>query len=470
MSMPAPDSRPTLLIVGGGFSGTLTATQVLRHAPPPGWRVILVERRSRIGRGLAYHTWDDNLLLNVPAGNMSALSDEPGHFVDHLRNIDPAFNAGSFVSRRIYGDYLESTLADAERAAPSLFSRWHGEVVSIRRSAETGSFAATLADGRRVDAERVVLAFGHFAPLDPEASTVHGEPGAYIGNSWDFDAIDRTDAARPVAVVGAGHTGIDVVFRLTRNSDARKVYLISRRGLLPHGHRFNPKAPAPGGFPEYLRATPTTLRAHLRAIRREAERKMAAGEDWRDVINELRAHTPGIWQRLNLADRRRFLKRVVPYWDIHRHRLAPAAFLRLEQMLKSGQVEKIAGHVQTMEPAPSGEMTLVIRRRHDGALRRLEVGAVVNCTGPNYDIAKLTTPLIAQLRDEGMIRQDALRLGLEIDESYRIVGSDGRPSNGLYYVGPMLKARYWEAIAIPELRVHALKLASLLLATEAAGR
>jgi len=123
-----------------------------------------------------------------------------------------------------------------------------------------------------------------------------------------------------------------------------------------------------------------------------------------------------------------------------------------------------------MEPAPSGEMRLVIRRRHDGALRRLEVGAVVNCTGPNYDIAKLTTPLIAQLRDEGMIRQDPLRLGLEIDESYRIVGSDGRPSNGLYYVGPMLKARYWEAIAIPELRVHALKLASLLLATEAAGR
>ncbi len=467
--MHAPDSRPSLLIVGAGFSGTLTATHLLRRGSATGPRVILIERRSRIGRGLAYHTWDDNLLLNVPAGNMSALPEEPGHFVDHLRSIDPAFNAGSFVSRRIYGDYLEATLAAAERAAPSRLARLQGEVVSIRRNPDAHGYTATLADGRRVAAGRVVLAFGHFAPQQPDAPTGHGAAAAYIGNSWDFDAIDRTEAGLPAAVVGAGHTGIDVVFRLTRNSDARKVYLISRRGLLPHGHRFNPKAPAPGGYPEYLGQAPATLRGHLRAIRREAARKMAAGEDWRDVINELRAHTPGIWQRLALADRRKFLNRVVPYWDIHRHRLAPAAYQRLEQMVKSGQVEQIAGHVQGMQPARDGEMTLEIRQRRDGALRRLEVGAVVNCTGPNYDIATLTVPLIAQLRDDGMIRQDALRLGLDIDEQYRVTGRDGQPSTGVYYVGPMLKARYWEAIAIPELRVHAAKLATLLLATEAGG-
>jgi uncharacterized NAD(P)/FAD-binding protein YdhS len=460
----------TLLIVGAGFSGTLTATHLLRREESPALRVILIERRSRIGRGLAYHTWDDNLLLNVPAGNMSALPDEPGHFVDHLRNIDPAFNAGSFVSRRIYGDYLESTLAQAERDGPSTLSRVHADVVSIRRGPAAHGLTATLADGRRIEADRVVLAFGHFAPQDGREPAAQGEGGTYIGNSWDFDAIDRTDAGRPVAVIGAGHTGIDVVFRLTRNSDARKVFLISRRGLLPHGHRFNPKAPAPGGYPEYLRATPPSLLAHLRAIRREARRKMAAGDDWRDVINELRAHTPAIWQRLALADRRKFLSRVLPYWDIHRHRLAPAAFLRLDQMLKSGQVEKIAGHVHTMQAGGSGAMTVVVRQRHDGALRRLDVGAVINCTGPNYDIAKLTVPLVAQLRDEGLIRQDALRLGIEIDAGYRVTARDGRPSGGLYYIGPMLKARYWEAIAIPELRVHAQKLAQMLRAPETGDR
>jgi uncharacterized NAD(P)/FAD-binding protein YdhS len=461
MAMHAPDSRPQILIVGAGFSGTMIAAHLLRDAPRPGLRVLLVERRSRIGRGLAYHTWDDNLLLNVPAGNMSALPDEPGHFVAYLRNIDPAFNAGSFVSRRIYGDYLESTLASAERAGASTLERLHAEVVAIRHDPRAAGFTVTLADGRHLGADHVVLAFGHFAPQDPPMTGAHAAANAYIGNSWDFDAIDRTDAGRPAAVLGAGHTGIDVVFRLTRNSDTRQVFLISRRGLLPHGHRFNPKAPAPGGYPAYLQETPPTLRAQFRAIRREAERKMAAGEDWRDVINELRAHTPGIWQRLSHADRRKFLGRVVPYWDIHRHRLAPAAALRLEHMLKSGQVEVIAGHIQALERRGDA-LTVVVRQRRGGKLRELEVGAAVNCTGPNYDIARLTTPLIAQLRDDGLIRQDPLRLGLEIDEHYRVAPRDGAPASGLYYAGPMLKARYWEAIAIPELRVHAQRLAALL--------
>jgi len=57
-----------------------------------------------------------------------------------------------------------------------------------------------------------------------------------------------------------------------------------------------------------------------------------------------------------------------------------------------------------------------------------------------------------------------LKLGLEIDADYRLLGRDGETASGLFYVGPMLKARYWESIAVPELRVHAAKLAARLLA------
>jgi len=464
--------RATIAIVGAGFCGTLTAIHLLRLAPSGSAHILLIERRSRIGRGLAYHTWDDNLLLNVPAGNMSALPDEPGHFVDYLRDIDPAFNAGSFVSRRIYGDYLEASLREAERQHGGQLWRINADVVAVRPPAPAPGargpgFLVSLSDGRVLEADRAVLALGHFAPRDPPpAGALIGAPG-YIANSWDFDAIDRTDAELPVAVIGAGHTGIDVVFRLTRNSDFRKVYLLSRRGLLPHGHRFTPKPPqAAGGYPEYLRELPNSLRAHVRAIRAEAKRRLAAGDDWRDVINELRAHTPGIWQRLPPAERGKFLRRVVPYWDIHRHRLAPAAFLRLEQMLKTGQVESIAAEVQAYE-RDGAQTTVVLRPRKGGPVRRLVVGAVVNCTGPNYDIASLRIPLLAQLRDEGLIRQDALKLGLEIDADYRVLGQEGRSASGLFYIGPMLKARYWEAIAVPELRGHAARLAARMLADQA---
>jgi uncharacterized NAD(P)/FAD-binding protein YdhS len=53
---------------------------------------------------------------------------------------------------------------------------------------------------------------------------------------------------------------------------------------------------------------------------------------------------------------------------------------------------------------------------------------------------------------------------LEIDADYRVLPQDGRAASGLLYIGPMLKARYWESIAVPELRLHAAKLAATVLA------
>jgi hypothetical protein len=35
----------------------------------------------------------------------------------------------------------------------------------------------------------------------------------------------------------------------------------------------------------------------------------------------------------------------------------------------------------------------------------------------------------------------------------------------VYYVGPLLKAMHWESTAVPELRVHAARLAATLVAS-----
>jgi uncharacterized NAD(P)/FAD-binding protein YdhS len=188
---------------------------------------------------------------------------------------------------------------------------------------------------------------------------------------------------------------------------------------------------------------------------------MEQGGDWRDVVNSLRPHTADIWQRLPLAERRRFLRQSVAYWDIHRHRLAPVAHLRLTQMQKSGQVEALAGYVQGYAADASG-VTVTLRERGSARTRQIRVAKVVNCTGPNYDITRMHAPLIAQLRDEGYLKQDDLKLGFEVDGEYRVVDAQGHAADGLFYLGPMLKARYWEAIAVPELRGHARRLAGLL--------
>ena len=107
----------TLVIIGGGYSGTLTAVHLLREGRGRPLELVLVEQRARPGRGLAYHIWDDSMLLNVPAGNMSAFAEQPAHFLDYCRGIDPAFNAGSFVPRSWTSSI--ASIAPSPRTSPT---------------------------------------------------------------------------------------------------------------------------------------------------------------------------------------------------------------------------------------------------------------------------------------------------------------------------------------------------------------
>jgi uncharacterized NAD(P)/FAD-binding protein YdhS len=60
---------------------------------------------------------------------------------------------------------------------------------------------------------------------------------------------------------------------------------------------------------------------------------------------------------------------------------------------------------------------------------------------------------------------DPLGLGIETTATGAIVDEEGRASSTLYYVGPFLKARDWEATAVPELRQYARQLAEHLMDT-----
>lgn len=460
MSVPSFPNQ-TIVIVGAGYCGAMTAVNILRSYSGRMLKLLLVDRNTRPGRGLAYRTWNDNFVLNVPAGNMSALADEPDHFVQYCQAIDPAFNSGSFISRRIYGDYLEWTLQQAAENNKRVSLHYlHGDVLAVRGCGDSSGYIVSMGDGSSIQVDQVVLALGHFAPMSPAPTCDFYEHRAYIANPWNA-ALDGIQGEAPVALLGAGHTAIDALFRLSSNNDMRKIYLISRRGLGLQPHRSHPHSPTVGSFPAFLEGVPPTARAYCRALRSEIDKAAREGIDWRDVINGLRPHTPEIWRMLSSRERERFLSQLVAYWDIHRHRLAPAAHLRLGGMLKSGQVEAVAGYVQGYK-IDGDVVDISLRERRTGRLRTLSVAAVVNCTGPSYDIYKLKSPLITQLRDEGYLLQDINRLGIEVNDCYQVLDSRGVAAGKLFYIGPMLRACYWEATAVPELRAHTRRLAQIL--------
>ena len=98
--MKSDSAAPDVIIVGGGFSGTMAAAELAKR----GLRSMLIEGGDRAGRGTAYSTCEAAHLLNVPAAQMSAWADVPNDFV-------VAGNApGAFASRREFGTYLRAIL------------------------------------------------------------------------------------------------------------------------------------------------------------------------------------------------------------------------------------------------------------------------------------------------------------------------------------------------------------------------
>jgi len=89
----------TIAIIGGGFSGTMTAVNLARVGTWP-LRVCLINSGHPTGRGVAYGTRRAEHLLNVAARNMSAFPDHPNHFLDWLaRAPSTAICRTSFSAR-----------------------------------------------------------------------------------------------------------------------------------------------------------------------------------------------------------------------------------------------------------------------------------------------------------------------------------------------------------------------------------
>jgi uncharacterized NAD(P)/FAD-binding protein YdhS len=214
----------------------------------------------------------------------------------------------------------------------------------------------------------------------------------------------------------------------------------------------------------------------LRAVRRWVDEAAAAGGDWRDVMASLRPETPALWRRLSLRERRQFLRHLQPWWDTHRHRVAPGIHCRLRAALQAGQAEVHAGRLRSVVALADGrgfDVAWAPRGGAGGSAEHRRVAAIVNCTGPSARVghASQTVPgtLLASLQSQGRLKVDPLGLGLGVDARHRLLDAAGRPQPGLYYVGPMLKAQHWEAVAIPELRAHALALSGEMLQSLTVG-
>lgn len=460
----------TVAILGGGFSGTLTAVHLLRGEWPDGLEVVLVNRSGPLARGVAYGTRSAVHVLNVPASRMSAFPGDEDHFLRFARERHPEVGGGDFVPRSLYGDYLEQVLRDAVAASPAGTRFTHRVAAAVEIQVRPDGRAHVVLEGGEgppvLPADRVVLAAGSYSPADPRVADPRffaGDP-RYVRDPWAPGALDAVDLDRPVLLLGTGLTMLDVSLELDRRGLKGRISAISRRGLVPRAHRSPAAPPRPLDLADALLAGARTCRGYLRQVRRAVAAHPEV--DWRDVVASIRPATPALWAALPLPERKRFLRHLQPYWDVHRHRAAPSISASWESLAQEGRARLLAGRLLGFDAA---EDAVVVRYRERGSRTEgeMRVGTVINCTGPSGDVASLGEPLFDALLREGHLTPCPLKLGINTAANYALLQRDGSASETLFHVGPLLKADFWESTAVPELRVHAARLAAHLRATAA---
>jgi len=443
---------PTVAVIGGGFSGSVFAMKFSRALP--GARVVLIERGRRVGRGLAYGACAPDHLLNVPVSRME-LGLVPG-FTDWLGRRGGALSdaleesggdlSAAFVPREMFGTYLEERMREALSPDPRKgLAVLRGEAVGLLDFPARG---VLLADGRRIEADIVVVATGNLPPRPPAAKDAWlYDTSLFVPDPWADDAFDELDKDAPVVLLGTGLTMVDVALKLSGLGHTGTMHAISRRGYLPLPHC------AGGSWPPfYDRKKSSSPLALMRLLRAQA--KAAAEKDmpWQRVMDTMRPDVAHVWSNWNTKERAQFLRHLRPRWDVHRHRMAPRIAERLETLMRSGQLRVMGGSVKAYRR--TGDRAEVVFRKRGSAIEHVFPAArIINCTGPRSDMDRLAFPVFADLRRRGLIAPDALGLGIETEDCAAL-GSAGHASSWLYALGPLTRPSWWEVVAVPEINAQ----------------
>ncbi len=393
----------------------------------------LIDGSGRIGRGVAYSTTEAAHLLNVSAEEMSAWAGEPDDFARRVE-VEGGERHG-FAQRRLFARYLGDILGEAVKSGCTELV----EMTAVGAARNGDGWGIAFENGSAVEAQALVLAVGNQEPESLSAFTGVGR--RFLRNPWGAEARAAVEELAATGgdslLVGTGLTMVDLVLSLDAAGHGGKIVALSRRGLVPRAHaEFDP---APVGQSEVPFGNVSALWRWLR--------RRSATVGWRAAVDSLRPYSHPLWQSLDGNEQRRFLRHARPWWDVHRHRIAPEVAATVARMVGEGRLEIVAGRIVAAHDVDDG-LEVQIRRRGAGNLRELRAAYAFNCTGPLHSIARSKDPLLRSLLDSGKARPDHLGIGLE-------VGDDCRAGDRLWALGPLTKGRYWEIIAVPDIREQA---------------
>jgi uncharacterized NAD(P)/FAD-binding protein YdhS len=454
-------------IVGGGFSGIITAIQLIQKAEIP-LSVSIVNERETLCKGIAFNAYSDKHLLNVIAGKMSAFPDKPGNFIDWVLR-QPGYNvmdrtllANSFLPRRLYGQYLSELWAEyTELAMQKNIQITILDATVLDLELQDDFVSLWLDNDQHVSFNEVVIATGNHLPRNPAIADMNFyQSSNYFGDPWKQDAVRNVDEHYPVLIIGNGLTMVDTVLGLLESGYKHDIYSISPNGfnILPHRHNGLTYTKLTEELHDSMRLTELValVHKHVKAVRE-------FGVTAEPVIDSLRPHTQKFWQSFTDEEKLLFMKRFRHLWGVARHRIPLHTHDKLQQLRIEGRLHIVSGKLLNMTDREDAVLVEYNDKKHHQR-KVLSVGRVINCTGPETDLMLMSNNFLKNCLLKNIISQDPLKLGIRADtQTYQVKNKEGFCAANVYTIGSNLKGELWESTAVNELRLQADKLAATIL-------
>jgi uncharacterized NAD(P)/FAD-binding protein YdhS len=443
-----------LVIVGCGAAATLLLAELAETVNFP-LDIYIIDNNISAPLGIAYSVSHPAFILNVAAKRMGAYISKPGDFYQWLLNkperwrglhsdfFGVNFEPDDFVPRMIYAEYLREVFSCSVSALEQNNSRitqlkeWVVKVVPLAEDGDSRVFVST--QQQKILADIVVFATGNNPARQVMTNDEHSFYSPYEDAflKQDWSGVDN------VAVIGSGLSMIDAVQFISSQAFTGNFQIFSRHGLLPLPHsNEHPMAAAPAL--DVSRVGDTALKV-VRALRLYVESNCAAGFEWQESINKIRPYVSNIWASLSATEQQR-LTRVLPWWNIHRHRIPPSAYANLQQLRGQNRLTITRCRVTAIESINNG---FQLQSAHPLAVDKvLNVSAdkLVLCSGyaPGFDRVK-------NLGGELFSPEDYLRQALvNSDTTFRISAA-----HNIFALGPALSGLLFETTALHETRQQA---------------
>jgi uncharacterized NAD(P)/FAD-binding protein YdhS len=182
-------------------------------------------------------------------------------------------------------------------------------------------------------------------------------------------------------------------------------------------------------------------------------RAEASGSSWGAVIDAIRVQGLTIWSALPPAEKRRLLRHLRTFWDVHRYQVAPQLAAITQAQCEAGKLAMRAARIEAARGGDGKMQVLLKFRGQDAGWEGFD--AVINCTGPDHGHVIETNSALRSLHQAGLLEADPFGLGLHTDLAARALSANGEPRNNLLIVGPLARAAFGELMGLPQVSEHA---------------